>query len=173
MTGASRLAVGLMAAVALALSAVIWIMHTDLSRLRADEEAAREALAAARAVAADMLSYDHRTIEQDFARAGGYTTGALSLHYRELSRTMAAQARREKAVQQAAVTGAGVESASGRSGRVEVLLFMNISTVKTLKGEEEPRRQVSRNRARFIMVEKDSRWLVAELSTLLGDPPPP
>jgi Mce-associated membrane protein len=162
-----------MAAVALALSAVIWIMHTDLSRLRADEEAAREALAAARAVAADMLSYDHRTIEQDFARAGGYTTGALSLHYRELSRTMAAQARREKAVQQAAVTGAGVEAASGRSGRVEVLLFMNISTVKTPGEGREPRREINRNRARFIMIQKDSRWLVAEISTLLGDPPPP
>ncbi|MGC5016172.1 hypothetical protein ACLQ2R_35865 [Streptosporangium sp. DT93] len=173
MTGASRLAIALMAAVALALSGVVWVMYADLSRLRADDRAAREALATARAVAADMLSYDHRTIEQDFARAGGYTTGALSLHYKELAGSVAAQARREKAVQQAAVTGAGVESASGRSGRVEVLLFMNISTVKIPGEGREPRREINRNRARFIMIQKDSRWLVAEISTLLGDPPPP
>jgi Mce-associated membrane protein len=44
--------------------------------------------------------------------------------------------------------------------------------VKTLAGEKEPRRQVSQNRARLVMVKKDSRWLVAELSTLLGNPPP-
>ncbi|GAA0833393.1 hypothetical protein ACFQVD_25720 [Streptosporangium amethystogenes subsp. fukuiense] len=174
MTRVSRLAVGLMAVVALALAAVVWIMFTDLSRLRADERAGREALAAARSVASDMLSYDYRTIEQDFARAGGYTTGALSLHYRQLTRGMAAQAREQKAVQQATVIGAGVESVeSGDSGRVQVLLFMNMSTVKTPQGEKEPRRQVSQNRARFIMVKKDSRWFVAELSTLLGDPPSP
>ncbi|MEV4375657.1 hypothetical protein [Streptosporangium sp. NPDC049644] len=174
MTRVSRLAVGLMAVVALALAVVIWIMFTDLSRLRADERAGQEALAAARSVASDMLSYDYRTIEQDFARAGGYTTGALSLHYRQLTRGMAAQAREQKAVQQATVIGAGVESVeSGDSGRVQVLLFMNMSTVKTPQGEKEPRRQVSQNRARFIMVKKDSRWFVAELSTLLGDPPSP
>lgn len=174
MRRASRLAIGLMVAVALALAAAVWIMFTDLSRLRADETAAREALAAARAVAPDMLSYDYRTIEQDFARAGGYTTGALSLHYRQLARSMASQARKQKTVQQAAVTGAGVESVeSGDFGRVEVLLFMSMSTVRTPAGEKEPRRVVSQNRARFIMVKKDSRWLVSELSTLLGDPPPP
>jgi Mce-associated membrane protein len=171
---ASRLAIGLMVAVALALAAAVWILFTDLSRLRADETAGREALAAARSVAPDMLSYDYRTIEQDFARAGGYTTGALSLHYRQLARSMASQARKQKTVQQATVTGAGVESVeSGDSGRVEVLLFMSMSTVRTPDGEKEPRRVVSQNRARFIMVKKDSRWLVSELSTLLGDPPPP
>ena len=71
-------------------------------------------------------------------------------------------------MQQATVAGAGVESVG--SDRVEVLLFMNMSTVRTLPGEKEPRQQVSQNRASFVMVKKDSRWLVAELSTLLGSP---
>ena len=144
MRRASRLAIGLMVAVALALAAAVWIMFTDLSRLRADETAGREALAAARSVAPDMLSYDYRTIEQDFARASEYTVGALSLHYRQLARSIAPQARRQKTVQQATVTGAGVESVeSGGSGRVEVLLFMSMSTVKTPRGGEgaPPRRQ--------------------------------
>lgn len=165
--------VGILAIVALSLAAVVWVVVADLSRLRADEEAGREALAAARALASDMLSYDHRTIEQDFARAGGYTVGDLTRHYRELAATVIPQARRDQTVQQATVAGAGVESAaSGDPGRVEVLLFMTMSTVKVPPGGGEPRRQVSHNRARFVMVKKDSRWLVAELSTLLGNPPP-
>ena len=53
-------------------------------------------------------------------------------------------------------------------GRVEVLLFVNTGTVKKIAGKEEPQQQVSQNRARFVMVEQGSRWLVAELSTLLG-----
>ncbi|MFC6578409.1 hypothetical protein ACFQBS_16930 [Planomonospora parontospora] len=118
-----------------------------------------------------MLSYDHRTIEQDLARAAGYATGELTEHYRRLSTTLAPTARRQQAVQSVAVSGAAVESAG--SDRVEVLLFMNVSTVKTPAGEKAPRRQVSQSRARFVMVKKGSRWLVAELSTLLGDPPPP
>jgi Mce-associated membrane protein len=167
----SLLVIGMLTAVALALTAVIWIMFTDLNRLRTEETAGAEALAAARSVASAMLSYDYRTIEQDFARAGGYTAGGLTWHYKQLATTLVPQARKERTVQQATVAGAGVESIG--SDRVEVLLFMSMSTVRTLPGEKEPRRQVSQNRALFVMVKKDSRWLVAELSTLLGSPPRP
>jgi Mce-associated membrane protein len=167
----SLLVIGMLSAVALALTAVIWIMFTDLNRLYEEETAGAEALAAARSVASDMLSYDYRTIEQDFARAGGYTIGALTRHYKQLATTLVPRAKKERAVQQATVAGAGVESAD--SDRVEVLLFMSISTVKTLPGVKEPLRGVSQNRALFVMVKKDSRWLVAELSTLLGSPPGP
>ncbi|MGV9777490.1 hypothetical protein [Streptosporangium sp. NPDC003464] len=170
MTRLSLLVTGVLTAVAFALAAAVWVMSADLGRLREEEADGREALAAARLVASDMLSYDYRTIEQDFARAGGYTTGALTEHYKKLATTLVPLAKREHMVQQVTVAGAAVESA--RSGRVEVLLFMNTGTVKTLAGEKEPRRQVSQNRARLVMVRKGSRWLVAELSTLLGDPPP-
>nr|WP_260407985.1 hypothetical protein [Planomonospora venezuelensis] len=152
------------------LAAAVAVMLTDLGRLRSHETAGREALAVARSVAPDMLSYDHRTIEEDFARAGGYTTGELTGHYRLLLTTLGPRARQQRAVQSATVTGAAVESA--RPDRVEVLLFVNMSTVKAVPGEEKPRRQVSQGRARFVMARQDSRWLVAGLSTLLGDAPP-
>lgn len=170
MTRVPLLVIGVLTAVALTLAAVVWIMFADLNRLREDEVAGREALAAARLVASDMLSYDYRTIEQDFVRAGGYTTGDLTRHYSQLARTLVPLAKQQRTVQQVMVAGAAVESAE--AGRVQVLLFMNTGTVKTLLGEKEPRRQVSQNRARLVMVKKGSRWLVAELSTLLGNPPP-
>ncbi|MEV8633891.1 hypothetical protein AB0395_19750 [Streptosporangium sp. NPDC051023] len=170
MTRVSLLLVGVLTAVTLSLAAVVWIMFADLSRLRSDEAAGQEALATARSVAADMLSYDYRTIEQDFARARGYTTGNLSQYYRQLTTTLVPTARKQRTVQQATVAGAGVESA--QADRVEVLLFVNMNTVRTLPGDKEPRRQIRQNRARLVMVKQDSHWLVSELSTLLGNPPP-
>ncbi|GII04705.1 hypothetical protein [Planobispora takensis] len=158
-----------LAVVALVLAGAAGVMFADLQRLRSGEEAGRQALEAARSAAPGMLSYDYRTIEQDLARAGGYTTGALTGHYRRLAASLAPEARRQRAVQSATVTGAAVESAG--PDRVDVLLFVDMSTVRESPGDE-PRRQVGQSRARLVMVRVDSRWLVSELSTLLGNPPP-
>ena len=62
-------------------------------------------MAAAKAVAPDLLSYDYRTIEQDLARAAGHTTGALTRHYKELSGTLVAKAKAERTVQTAVGRG--------------------------------------------------------------------
>ncbi|SDI27062.1 Mce-associated membrane protein [Sinosporangium album] len=158
--------VALLAAVALALGAAVGVMWMDLGRLQATETLGREALAAARMVAPDMLSYDYRTIEQDMSRAQGQTTGDLTRHYRELAQTLVPRAKSQQAAQQATVSGAAVERVEG--DRVDVLLFMNIEVTKTPEGEKEPRHEFMRNRARFVMVKSGSRWLVAVVSTLLG-----
>lgn len=152
--------------IALALAAGVGVMWFDLRGMRAGEAAGAEAVAAARTIAPDLLSYDYRTIEQDLARAGEHTTGALAEHYRQLSGTLVAKARAEKTVQTAAVAGAAVMHAE--PGRVEVLLFVNMGTVKQVPGKAEPQQQVSQNRAKLVMIKKDSHWLVEDLSTLLG-----
>ncbi|GGT03104.1 hypothetical protein GCM10010156_71310 [Planobispora rosea] len=161
---------GVLAIVAMVLGAAVGVMLADLGRLRAGETAGREALAAARSFAADMLSYDYRTIEQDFARARAYTAGDLAEHYGRLATTVGPSARQQRLVQSATVAGAAVESAG--PDRAEVLLFVNMSTTRTPAGEGQSRRQVTRGRVRFVMVRDDSRWLVTELSTLLGAAPP-
>ncbi|MEU7749771.1 hypothetical protein [Nonomuraea sp. NPDC049158] len=144
-------------------SGVFWY---DAHAMRADEEAGRQAMAAARTVAPDLLSYDYRTVEQDLARAAEHTTGELTEHYKALSASLAAKAKAEKTVRTAAVADAGVERAE--DDRVEVLLFVNTGTVREIPGKAEPQQQVSQDRARLVMVRQDSRWLVAELSTLIG-----
>lgn len=155
-----------LAVLVLFLGAVGGVLWLDLRAMRDGEAAGVEAMAAARAVAPDLLSYDHRTIEQDLARAAEHTTGALTRHYRELSGTLAAKARAQQTVQTAAVAAAAVERAE--PGRVEVLMFVNTGTVKKITGKAEPQQQVSQNRARFVMIKQGSRWLVADLSTLIG-----
>ncbi|HEX4811965.1 MAG TPA: hypothetical protein VFV66_04360 [Nonomuraea sp.] len=153
----------------LLVAAGAWLVPTmwfNLRELRAADAAAAEAVAAARKIAPDLLSYDYRTVEDDLARAGSHTTGELAEQYRRLSGGLVARAKAQKAVQTVTVAGAGVERAE--PDRVEVLLFVNTGTVKEIPGEAEPQQQYTHNRARFVMVRKGARWLVAGLSTLLG-----
>ncbi|GAA3645686.1 hypothetical protein GCM10022224_005510 [Nonomuraea antimicrobica] len=141
-------------------------MWFNLQELRGADAARAEAVAAARKAAPDLLSYDYRTVEQDLTRAGTFTTGELTRHYKELTKTLVTKAKAQKIVQTVAVAGAGVERAE--PDRVEVLLFVNTGTVKEIPGKVGLQQEFAQNRARFVMVRQGSRWLVAALSTLLG-----
>src|SRR5690606_6475120 len=111
----------LLALVAAGLAVVAWSAFLDLRQLRQSEAAAAQALTAARSYAAEMLSYDYRTIDRDFARASAHATGDLVAHFRELAGTLEPRARQRKTVQQAVVAAAGVESAT--PDEVHVLVF--------------------------------------------------
>ncbi|MED7927694.1 hypothetical protein SMD20_25765 [Nonomuraea sp. LP-02] len=154
---------GVLVAVGAVLVPTMWF---NLRDLREADAAGDSAMAAARQVAPQLLSYDYRTIEQDLARAGGHTTGELTRHYKELATSLVTRAKAEKIVRTAAVAGAAVESAS--PDRVEVLLFVNMGTVRQVPGQSGPQQQVAQNRARLVMVRQGERWLAADLSTLLG-----
>lgn len=156
----------LLALLVAGLAGATTVMYLNLGGLRDSRAAGVEALAAAKAVAPDLLSYNYETIEQDLARAGEHTTGELTQHYKDLSATLVTKAKDQKMIQQAAVAGAAVERAA--ADRVEVLLFVNMGTIKEIPGKAEPQQQFSKSRARFVMIRKDGRWLVADLSTLIG-----
>lgn len=143
---------------------VLGRLYLDLKRVQDTSAAAAEARQAARAYAADMLSYDHRTIEADLARARSHATGPLAEHYANLAGTFVPQVRRERKVQQATVAAVAVEEASPE--RVKVLVFLNTTTSRT-----EGPAEVVQNRARLVMVVTDGRWLVSGLSTLIGNTP--
>ncbi|WP_261809067.1 hypothetical protein [Nonomuraea sp. C10] len=150
----------------LALGAATGVLWSDWRALRGGEAAGAEAMAAAKAVAPELLSYDYRTVERDLARAGQHTTGALTRQYAELSGSLSTRAKERKMVQTASVVAAAVERAE--PDRVEVLLFVNTGTITEAVGKAEPRQQVSQTRARFVMIRQGGRWLVSDLSTLLG-----
>jgi Mce-associated membrane protein len=158
--------IAVLALAVLALGAVAGVMWSDLRAVRDAETAGTEAMAAARSIAPALLSYDHRTVERDLARAAGHTTGPLSGHYSRLAKTLAPKARAQKTIQTTRVVAAAVERAE--PDRAEILLFVNVGTVKEVPGKAEPQRQIIQNRARLLMVRQGSRWLVADLSTLIG-----
>ncbi|MGP3962840.1 hypothetical protein ACTWPT_43300 [Nonomuraea sp. 3N208] len=154
---------GVLVVVAGVLVPTMWF---NLRDLRDADAAGAQAVAAAKKVAPDLLSYDYRSVEEDLVRAGAHTTGELAKHFKELTASLVAKAKAQKIVQTITVAGAGVERAE--PDRVEVLLFVNTATVKEIVGESRLQREFFRSRARFVMVRQDSRWLVAGLSTLLG-----
>lgn len=146
----------------------LWTL-LDLRRLQETEAAAAEALTAARSYAPEMLSYDYRTIDRDFARAGAHATGKLVAHFRELAGKLGPEARRQRTVQQAVVTAAGVESAT--ADEVHVVMFVNMVTTSTPPGQGSPRQEITQGRVRLVLVTQSDGWRVTRLSTLLGDAP--
>lgn len=164
------LLVAVLAIAAAVLATAVTLSHLELRELRRTEEAAAEALATARSYASVMMSYDHRSIEQDLARAAGHATERLAARYRRLAETLVPEAKRDQAVQQVRVTGAAVESATPE--RVRVLMLINRTTSKLPPGAKSRRSEVVLGRVRFVMVKGgDGAWRVDELTTLLGDPP--
>jgi len=120
-----------------------------------------DALAAARAHAQTILSFDHRTLDADCARAGRVLARTFKSEYGETTDTVVRpSAEQYKVVVKAEVTAASVVRAS--ENRVVVLLYVDQTTTSTrLEGPK-----VDLNRVRMTLVENDGNWLVSELDAL-------
>jgi Mce-associated membrane protein len=120
-----------------------------------------DALAAARSHAQAILSYDHRTLDADFAKAEAALTGKFKKDYaRTTSTVVRPSAEQYKVVVKAEVTAASVVRAG--EDRVVALLFVDQTTTSTrLEGPK-----VDLNRVRMTLVEQDGKWLVSELDAL-------
>ncbi len=157
---AGRLGLGLTAAtVALAITVAIlgW-----LNWQQAQTDAARtDALAAARAHAESILSYDYRRIDADIAKAKKATTGSFSDEYAKTTSTVV----KPTAIQYKAVVSAQVRAASVRSvspDEVVVLLFVNQTTTSTrITGPK-----VDQSRVRMTLVKSGDDWLVSKIDAL-------
>lgn len=125
------------------------------------ETARTEAVSASRDAARVLFSYDHATLEEDFARGRSVTTGDFRDEYaRTTEEVVKDVATQYKAVVVAEVIESAVVSAS--PDEVETLVFLNQATTSTqIEG-----RQVDQSRVRMRMVERDGEWLVAEVSAL-------
>lgn len=128
---------------------------------RAVEAAGAQALRAATDAAEVVLSYDHRRLDRDVARARGLITGRFEREYMKFVRTaVRPTAERTGAVVVADVRAASVVSASPH--RVVLVLFVNQTT--TLKQRPEPR--VDLTRVRMTMERVGERWLVSQVEAL-------
>lgn len=155
----SRLVVGLAALAAVLVvgaGVLAWTVRGD----RAAEQARDDALEAARLAAVEVLSYDHRRIDEDIEEAERLGTGEFLEQYQAATEGLVEQAEAGAVVVRTTVQGASVQSAS--ADRVEVLLFVDQTTTRT--GLEEPR--VEQNRVRLTLDDVDGRWLVSGLDAL-------
>jgi Mce-associated membrane protein len=146
---------------ALALIASAGILAYRVHEDQAADSARSAATAAARTAARQVLSYDHRHLDADFARASRLLTSPFKGDYAKTTRTVV----RPTAVKYQAVVKADVVATSvvrGTGDRVVLLLFVNQTTTSTrLSG---PR--VDLNRVRMTMAKVDGKWLVSGLDAL-------
>ncbi|MFI6037939.1 hypothetical protein ACIBBD_27960 [Streptomyces sp. NPDC051315] len=136
---------------------------------RATEQARRQALAAAREAAPVVLSYDHRHLDRDFARARALLTGTFRDEYgRTTKAVVGPTAEKYDGVVKATVVeppggGAPVASVvSASPDRVVVLLFVNQVTEST----QVTGSRVDLNRVRMTMSRTPAGWKVSAVDAL-------
>lgn len=153
---AAALGVGLL----LIAGTTAWLGHL-VQQDRAGDAAREQALAAAKVHAPEILSYDYRHLDQDFAKAEAALTGKFRGEYaRTTSTVVKPVALRSKAVVAADAVAASVIWA--RPDQAQVLLFVNQQTTSTkIKG---PR--VDLNRVRMTLRRTDGGWLVSNIEAL-------
>ncbi len=146
--------------------AVLGLRYRDAGRADAARD---EALAAARKAAPVVLSYDHRHLDRDFARALSHLTGDFREEYRRTTKTVVAPtAKKYKGTVQATVVeppGGGAPAASVVSAapdRVVVLLFVNQVTEST----QVTGPRLDLNRVRMTLSRTSQGWKVSAVDAL-------
>lgn len=118
-------------------------------------------LAAARASAVDLLSYDYHHLDADFAKAKSHLTGPFAQEYADTSSKVVQPTATEfQAVVTASVAAAAVKTASASSA--VVLAFVN----QTSQNTKVPAPHVDQNRVRLTMTTVHGQWLVSKLEAL-------
>jgi Mce-associated membrane protein len=128
---------------------------------RQAEQGRSEAATAASKAAELVLSYDYRSLDENFTAARAVLTPEFAADFDVTTKVVAEQARKTKATVKAEVREVGVRD--GDADRVTLVVFVNQTTTSTIT-QGKPR--VDLNRARFTMVRHDDRWLVQEIDGL-------
>ncbi|CAL9596944.1 hypothetical protein [Streptomyces sp. enrichment culture] len=164
-----RLRLALLGVVLVAGLTAVGVLGWQYREARATEQARVQALAAARAAAPVVLSYDHRRLDRDFARARALLTGKFREEYaRTTKQVVGPTARKYEGVVRATVVrpadggapAASVVSAS--PDRAVVLLFVNQVTEST----QVTGSRVDLNRVRMTVDRTPDGWKVSAVDAL-------
>ena len=154
-----------MVAVALALAiAALVVAGTVVLRAPDPGEDARlraAALDAARAAAVSLTSYDHRSLDEDFARVSGQATGMFKQEYAKTTTQLRPSLEQSQAVATSTVPAAGLEKLETDPVRAVVVLAVD----QTIAADGAPRR-TEFNRIRMTLVRPGESWLIAEVERL-------
>jgi Mce-associated membrane protein len=124
------------------------------------DAAVRAALAASTAAAQAIFSYDYRSFDTSVANGRSFVTGGFADEYGQTTAALKNTAVAEKAVVRAAVSAAGVVSAT--RDRVELLLFLNqYRRNANIDGEK-----VDQNRVVITMVPVRGDWKVSAAAAI-------
>lgn len=125
------------------------------------DDARTQAVSSATTAAVDVLSYDYRHLDKDFAKAKRHLAPGFAEQYSKTTTTVVRpSALKIKAVVSAQVIKGSVVSAT--PDRVVTLLFVNQTTSSTLRSGK----RTDLNRVRMTMERSGDRWLVASVQAL-------
>lgn len=137
------------------------LVTVEARQAQALADARTAAVERARVAAEVVLSYDHETLDEDFAAALALTTGTFRDEYARTSEgAVRPVATETRAVVEAEVVSAGVVTAA--PDEVVVLLFVNQTTTSTRL--DAP--QTDQNRVRMTMTRSGDAWLVSAVDAL-------
>lgn len=124
-----------------------------------DREAARaDSLAAGKAFALALTTYDYRTLDKNIATVEAGATGKFKDDYTKTTAALKSALTKAKAVSQPTILGAGVEEVT--DGRSTVVLFLD----QKITNATSPQPRVDRNRIVLMLQEVDGAWLVNDVS---------
>jgi Mce-associated membrane protein len=147
-------AVGLVAAVVLAVTVVVWVRDGgDDEPTRETEANASAALTAAEQAAVPVLSYDYRTFDAGIVDAESYMTPDYRAEHSELMNDLRSDATSQKAVVQAQLKGSAIVRVT--DDRADILVLVNQVIEKAGTADF-----VLPVWATLQMVEQDGQWLV-------------
>lgn len=156
-----RQVLGILALVALILSGAVFYLLIQVKDAQAADEAGDVAVSMAGNDAEHILSYDYRTLDNNFQQARALTTGGFRTQYQQTtSQLVRPQALKEKAIVQASTRDAGLISAS--DDNAVVLVFVDRITTKA--GQNKP--TFNQDRVRMTMTKVNGKWLVSKLDAL-------
>lgn len=127
-------------------------------------QTSRQAMAAARTSAQQVLSYDYRSITADIKRAQGDATGSFAKQYASTAPQLLSQAKQQRAIVQATIGAGGVVSATAHD--VVVLLFVDQASVRQPAAQKSPTTRIDQSRVQLTMTRSGNRWLISSLQAL-------
>ncbi len=124
-------------------------------------EAARRAVTAvAQVYAVNVTTYDHATLDRDFAKVLDNSTGSFKTQYTAASQTLRELIAKLKAKATGKVLETAVASVDGQ--RAQVLLFVDQTVVNA--NTKEPR--IDRSRMKMGLEKQGNRWLISSLDLI-------
>jgi Mce-associated membrane protein len=159
--GIDRIAVATTTCAVLALAAgtLLAITAYSNSHHRAVAAARVAALAAAKRETAQALTYNYKTLNQDFARAEAGMSRTFRADYAKTAATSVAPlAQKTHAVTTGTIAAAGVESAGPDHARI--LVFADQTVQNTLLNATS---RLDRSVIEVFMVKQDGRWVINDL----------
>jgi Mce-associated membrane protein len=151
------IALGLLAAVAVAGGAFTYVFHTERSDVTASVDDASIVVKVASDGAVAILSYKPDTVDADLSNAKRLLTGDFLDYYNDFTTTVVAPASKEKKVATTAtVPEAGAVSVS--DSKAVVLVMVNQQTTTA----EAPTPADSASSVRVELVKQHGRWLISK-----------